>query len=53
MAELARDGLVAFDAGAIRITPRGRLLMRIVAMAFDAYLARPREQQVARFSRVI
>jgi oxygen-independent coproporphyrinogen-3 oxidase len=53
MTELARDGLVAFDGASIRITPRGRLLMRIVAMAFDAYLVRPREQQVARFSRVI
>jgi oxygen-independent coproporphyrinogen-3 oxidase len=53
MAELARDGLVTTDATGIRITGRGRLLLRIVAMAFDAYLARPREEQVARFSRVI
>ncbi len=53
MAELARDGLVEVDADSVRITPRGRLLMRIVAMAFDEYLNRPREQQVAKFSRVI
>jgi oxygen-independent coproporphyrinogen-3 oxidase len=49
---LARDGLVEVDAQRIRITPRGRLLMRMVAMAFDAYLARPQET-VRRFSRVI
>jgi oxygen-independent coproporphyrinogen-3 oxidase len=53
LGELARDGLVELDERAVRITPRGRLLMRIVAMAFDEHLARPREQQVAQFSRVI
>jgi oxygen-independent coproporphyrinogen-3 oxidase len=53
MAELARDGLVETSSDSVRITPRGRLLMRIVAMAFDEYLNRPREQQVAKFSRVI
>jgi oxygen-independent coproporphyrinogen-3 oxidase len=53
LGELARDGLVELDERAVRITPRGRLLMRIVAMAFDEHLARPREQQVAKFSRVI
>jgi oxygen-independent coproporphyrinogen-3 oxidase len=50
--DLARDGLVEVDAQRIRITARGRLLMRLVAMAFDAYLARPQET-VRRFSRVI
>jgi oxygen-independent coproporphyrinogen-3 oxidase len=39
------------DAGAISLTPRGRLLMRNVAMAFDAYLAR-RTEPVSQ-SRVI
>ena len=52
MSSLARDGLVDVDASGIRITGRGRLLMRVVAMVFDQYLAQPREQ-VTRFSRVI
>ncbi len=52
MNSLARDGLVDVDASGIRITGRGRLLMRVVAMVFDQYLAKPREQ-VTRFSRVI
>ncbi len=38
--ELADDGLVDIGAGAVTLTARGRLLMRNVAMAFDAYLAR-------------
>ena len=35
---LIDDGLVTVDARHIRITPQGRLLMRVVAMCFDAYL---------------
>ena len=50
--ELARDGLLELDANGFEVTPRGRLLLRIVAMAFDAYLSRPAEK-VARYSRVI
>jgi oxygen-independent coproporphyrinogen-3 oxidase len=50
--ELARDGLIVLDASGFEVTPRGRLLLRIVAMAFDAYLARPSEQ-APRYSRVI
>lgn len=50
--ELSADGLATVDEERITIPPRGRLLMRMVAMAFDAYLNRPREQP-ARFSRVI
>jgi oxygen-independent coproporphyrinogen-3 oxidase len=43
-AELARlepfeqDGLVKLRPGVIEVTPRGRLLLRNVAMVFDAYL---------------
>lgn len=36
---MADDGLVEFDAERIRILPRGRLLVRNICMAFDAYLA--------------
>ena len=41
---LARDGLVELDGDWIRVTPRGRLLVRSVCMVFDRYLheARPR-----------
>ena len=47
---LAVDGLVTLGADAIDVTPRGRLLVRAVAMIFDRYL---REQQAtARYSRV-
>jgi oxygen-independent coproporphyrinogen III oxidase len=41
---LADDGLVDIGAGEITLTARGRLLMRNVAMTFDAYLARRTEQ---------
>ncbi|SFN25204.1 oxygen-independent coproporphyrinogen-3 oxidase [Formivibrio citricus] len=47
----ARDGLVAIDEEGIRVLPKGRLLIRSVAMVFDRYL---REQApVGRFSRLI
>ena len=48
---LAADGLVDIDEASITITPRGRLLMRNVAMVFDRYLREQRER--ARYSRVI
>jgi oxygen-independent coproporphyrinogen-3 oxidase len=40
---LAEDGLVELAEGSIAVTPAGRLLVRNVAMVFDAYLPRPRE----------
>jgi oxygen-independent coproporphyrinogen-3 oxidase len=49
--ELSEDGLVKLDARMIRVTPRGRLLLRIIAMTFDAYLER--ESSLLRFSRTI
>ncbi len=48
---LIKDGLVVEDASEIRVTSRGRLLLRIIAMCFDAYL--DDEAQAARYSRVI
>ncbi|TAL73024.1 MAG: oxygen-independent coproporphyrinogen III oxidase [Rhodanobacter sp.] len=48
---LANDGLVRLDADTITVTARGRLLLRIVAMCFDAYLGR--EAAPRRFSRTI
>jgi len=51
LAPLAVDGLADVDAKGIRVTPRGRLLVRTVAMQFDRYLREARDQ--ARYSRVI
>ncbi|MGH9552445.1 MAG: hypothetical protein ACRD3W_23870, partial [Terriglobales bacterium] len=46
---LAADGLVALEPGALRVLPRGRFLLRNVAMPFDAYLPGGRDG----YSRVI
>jgi len=48
---LAEDGLVEIVSDAIHVTPRGRLLVRTVAMVFDRYLHEQRE--AARYSRII
>jgi oxygen-independent coproporphyrinogen III oxidase len=45
------DGLVEVERNGIKVTPRGRLLVRTVAMQFDRYLREAREQ--AQYSRVI
>ncbi len=47
---LEADGLVSVDDQGFQVTARGRLLLRIVAMVFDAYLTGEAAQ---RFSRVI
>jgi oxygen-independent coproporphyrinogen III oxidase len=49
---LAADGLVEFDACGFAVTPRGRLLLRVIAMAFDASFRRA-DAAAAGFSRVI
>jgi oxygen-independent coproporphyrinogen III oxidase len=38
LAALAADDLVRIDAATIEVTPRGRFLLRNIAMCFDAYL---------------
>ena len=48
---LSADGLVVLSAGHIKLTPVGRLLMRNVAMSFDAYLGG--EARSAQMSRAI
>ena len=48
---LADDALIVIDAGGIDILDRGRLLLRPIAMVFDAYLKQ--RETPARFSRVI
>ena len=54
MAPLVADGLVRLEPDVIEATPRGRWLLRNIAMCFDAYLARPAaEGQRQAFSKAI
>jgi oxygen-independent coproporphyrinogen-3 oxidase len=48
---MERDGLIALDAGSIRVLAAGRLLVRNVCMVFDVSLRKQTGEQ--RFSRVI
>jgi oxygen-independent coproporphyrinogen-3 oxidase len=50
--ELADDGLVTFDGALLRVTPLGQLLVRNVAMLFDAYLKKKDGSQ-RQFSRTV
>ncbi len=49
---MAEDGLVEIDDTGVRVLPRGRLLLRNVAMAFDGYLKQSPDNLV-RFSRTV
>jgi oxygen-independent coproporphyrinogen-3 oxidase len=53
MQRLVDDGLVELDPRVLRVTPRGRFLLRNVALVFDAYA--PAEAQAAqpRYARSI
>lgn len=51
LAPFERDGLVERDPQGIRVTPRGRLLIRNICMCFDVYLRKQARAQ--QFSRVI
>ena len=54
LAPLVADGLVVREDRGLRITARGRLLLRTVAMVFDAHLAKAQpETGQPRFSRVV
>ncbi|MBI6564403.1 oxygen-independent coproporphyrinogen III oxidase [Pseudomonas synxantha] len=48
--EHVRDGLLKIHHGQLRLLPQGHLMMRSVAMAFDAYLG---DAQKGRFSRTV
>jgi oxygen-independent coproporphyrinogen-3 oxidase len=51
---LVADELVEMGAETIRVTSRGRLLLRIVAACFDKYLARDADKGApVRYSRVV
>ncbi len=51
VAELQDDGLVTFDGDVLQISPVGQLLVRNVAMLFDAYL--PGQGAKQTFSRTV
>jgi oxygen-independent coproporphyrinogen-3 oxidase len=49
---LVADGLVLLSPQRIAVTARGRLLLRVIAMCFDAHLARARDADV-RYSKAL
>lgn len=49
LAPMAGDGLVEIDRDRIEVTPLGRLLVRNIAMSFDAYLGK----STVRYSRTV
>lgn len=49
--QFAADGLIELDGSQIKVTPSGRLLIRRICMAFDAYI--PKKQQSSGFSKII
>lgn len=53
LAPFAADGLIELDDAGIRVTPLGRLLVRNVAMPFDAYLEKQRQANRQMFSRTV
>ncbi|MNY68506.1 Oxygen-independent coproporphyrinogen-III oxidase [compost metagenome] len=52
LSPLAADGLVELSAEAVKVTPRGQLLLRNICMVFDAYLDKL-EPGTRRFSRTL
>ena len=51
LSELEGDGLATFDGQVLTVTPLGQLLVRNVAMLFDAYLKKG--DAAKRFSRTV
>ena len=43
LSDMARDGLVTIAGATVRMTPRGRPLVRAAAAAFDRYLGAPED----------
>ena len=50
LARMSEDGLVVLDGRSLRVTPRGRFLIRNIAMLFDRYRMADSE---TRFSRTV
>ncbi len=53
LAPLANDGLIEIGRSELRVTQLGRLLVRAIAMQFDAYQGREFIGRAPRFSRII
>jgi oxygen-independent coproporphyrinogen III oxidase len=53
MPRLVADGLAIFEPAFIRATPRGRLLLRAIAMCFDRYLAPTLAGSGTAFSKIL
>ncbi len=51
LSEMEKAGLLTIDSQWITVLPRGRMLVRAIAMVFDRYLRTDRER--ARYSKVI
>ena len=51
--ELAHDGLIAVEPQRLVVTSRGRFLLRIIAMCFDAHLPREGATTQMRYSRAL
>jgi len=49
--DLEKDGLLEREKDGLRVTPLGRLFIRIIAMRFDAYLQT--EQRKGRYSQTV
>jgi oxygen-independent coproporphyrinogen-3 oxidase len=47
------DGFLEMDEGRLDLTPRGRLFVRNVCMAFDRYLDAMRDSERPAFSRTV
>lgn len=50
---LADDGLLTFTRVGFQATPKGRLLLRVIAMCFDRYLPATPAPDAPRFSRTV
>ncbi|HEU4853340.1 MAG TPA: oxygen-independent coproporphyrinogen III oxidase [Telluria sp.] len=53
--EFERDGMMVLGEGTVSVTPKGRLLVRNIAMAFDRYFGTPNQVplQRMRYSKTI
>jgi oxygen-independent coproporphyrinogen-3 oxidase len=53
VAEFVDDNLVTMKGSSFEVTERGRMFLRNIAMAFDAYLEKKRDSEGPRFSRTV
>jgi oxygen-independent coproporphyrinogen-3 oxidase len=51
--ELERDGLIKIEGDCIRVAPLGRIFIRNIAMAFDAYLNKAEAARTQVFSKTL